>query len=79
MSSDELLDYLPQLLEALKHETFSTSPLARLLIQRSLASPRVAHSLYWLLTQALPGDTPQNSSFSPSGVGVRVSEVKVAR
>ena len=51
IGSDELVDYLPQLLEALKHETWSVSPLAKLLLQRSLQSPRVAHSLYWLLTQ----------------------------
>ena len=53
IGSDELVDYLPQLLEALKHETWSVSPLAKLLLQRSLQSPRVAHSLYWLLTQVL--------------------------
>ncbi len=38
--SDELLDYLPQLLEALKHETWAASPLTKLLLHRSLACPR---------------------------------------
>jgi len=59
LPSDELVDYLPQLVEAVKHETWSASPLSRLLIHRSLTSPRMAHSLYWLLTQALPGISPQ--------------------
>ena len=56
---DDLVDFLPQLLEALKHETWATSPLAKLLLKRSLVSPRLAHSLYWLLTQSLPGSSPQ--------------------
>jgi len=62
LASDELVDYLPQLVEAVKHETWSASPLSRLLIDRSLSSPRMAHSLYWLLTQALPGISPQLTS-----------------
>ena len=64
LQSDELLDFLPQLVEAVKHETWAASPLAFLLIQSSLASPRVAHNLYWLLTQALPGVSPQVSLLS---------------
>ncbi|GLH17055.1 Uncharacterized protein GBIM_21893, partial [Gryllus bimaculatus] len=62
MGSDELVDYLPQLVQALKHETWEASPLARFLLERSLTSPRVAHHLYWLLMQSLPGQCPQNSS-----------------
>jgi phosphatidylinositol-4-phosphate 3-kinase len=54
-----MIDYLPQLLEALKHETWTVSPLAKLLLQRAMTSPRVAHCFYWLLTQSLPGMTPQ--------------------
>ncbi|XP_054261584.1 phosphatidylinositol 4-phosphate 3-kinase C2 domain-containing subunit beta-like [Macrosteles quadrilineatus] len=75
LSSDELVDYLPQLVQALKHETYETSPLARLLLERALTSPRVAHHLYWLLTQALPGNSPQNSS----EVGVEDQSVCEAR
>ncbi|TRY73729.1 hypothetical protein TCAL_06692 [Tigriopus californicus] len=73
MTNDEIIDYLPQLLEALKHETWSNSPLACLLLERSLTSPRIAHYLYWYLTQSLPGNTPQNTSEE------RICEVRVAR
>ena len=73
---DDLVDFLPQLLEALKHETWATSPLASLLLSRSLMSPRLAHSLYWLLTQSLPGPSPQNTTIDPTEID---SSVKVAR
>jgi hypothetical protein len=59
LGSDELVDYLPQLVQALKHETWEASPLAYFLLERALTSPRVAHHLYWLLAQALPGEFPQ--------------------
>lgn len=59
LSCDELVDYLPQLLQALKHETYEASPLARFLLERALMSPKVAHHVYWLLNQALPGQSPQ--------------------
>ena len=60
-SNDDLVDYLPQLLQALKHDSYEASPLSCFLLGRSLDSPRVAHYLYWLLIQNLPGDCPQNS------------------
>ncbi|XP_054004897.1 phosphatidylinositol 4-phosphate 3-kinase C2 domain-containing subunit beta isoform X1 [Hylaeus anthracinus] len=60
LSNDELVDYLPQLLQALKHETYESSPLSRFLLERALLSSRVAHHIYWLLTQTLPGQSPQN-------------------
>lgn len=59
LGSDELVDYLPQLVQALKHETYDASPLASFLLERTLTSPRVAHHLYWLLVQSLPGSNPQ--------------------
>lgn len=61
---DELIDYLPQLVEALKLEPFDHSPLMIFLLERSLSSPHVAHTLYWLLVQQLPGPSPQNSDFA---------------
>eukprot|EP00092_Neocalanus_flemingeri_P001614 GFUD01001721.1.p1 GENE.GFUD01001721.1~~GFUD01001721.1.p1 ORF type:complete len:1837 (+),score=416.06 GFUD01001721.1:479-5989(+) len=78
LPSDELVDYLPQLVEAVKHETWSASALSKLLINRSLTSPRMAHSLYWLLTQALPGISPQNS-LENDGPREGMSHVAVAR
>lgn len=60
-SNDDLVDFLPQLLQALKHDSYEASPLSTFLLGRSLDSPRVAHYLYWLLIQNLPGDCPQNS------------------
>ncbi|XP_053679489.1 phosphatidylinositol 4-phosphate 3-kinase C2 domain-containing subunit beta [Anopheles nili] len=60
MPNDELVDYLPQLLQALKHDTYEGSPLAILLLRKSLESPRIAHHLYWLLLHSLPGEAPQN-------------------
>ncbi|XP_037050544.1 phosphatidylinositol 4-phosphate 3-kinase C2 domain-containing subunit alpha isoform X2 [Bradysia coprophila] len=61
MPNDQLVDYLPQLLQALKHDTYDGSPMAEFLLRRSLESPRIAHHLYWLLVHSLPGDSPQNS------------------
>nr|XP_006811760.1 PREDICTED: phosphatidylinositol 4-phosphate 3-kinase C2 domain-containing subunit beta-like [Saccoglossus kowalevskii] len=49
LSDDELCDYLPQLVQALKYENYHDSALARFLIERSLTSIRVAHYLYWHL------------------------------
>lgn len=62
MKNDQLVDFLPQLLQALKHDTYEASPMSHLLLARSLESPRVAHHLYWLLVHSLPGENPQNST-----------------
>uniref|UniRef100_A0A336MPB8 phosphatidylinositol 3-kinase n=1 Tax=Culicoides sonorensis TaxID=179676 RepID=A0A336MPB8_CULSO len=62
ISNDQLVDFLPQLLQALKHDTYEASPLARFLLSRALESPRVAHYLYWLLAHSLPGEAPQNEN-----------------
>ncbi|PNF36119.1 hypothetical protein B7P43_G10961, partial [Cryptotermes secundus] len=80
LGSDELVDYLPQLVQALKHETWEASPLAYFLLERALTSPRVAHHLYWLLAQALPGEFPQqNSSESAPEDDVGIGESRYHR
>ncbi|KAK9879212.1 hypothetical protein WA026_004058 [Henosepilachna vigintioctopunctata] len=61
LSTDALVDYLPQLVVALKFETYDNSTLAEFLLDRSLRSPRFAHYLFWLLSHNLPGSLPQNS------------------
>lgn len=61
MTDEELIDYLPQLIQALKFDCYDSSPLSSFLLARGLQSPRVAHYLYWLLSQNLPGDCPQNN------------------
>lgn len=59
LTNDELVDYLPQLVVALRHETYENSSLAQFLLDRSLRSPRFGHHLFWLLCHSVPGDSPQ--------------------
>ncbi|XP_075993842.1 phosphatidylinositol 4-phosphate 3-kinase C2 domain-containing subunit beta isoform X2 [Genypterus blacodes] len=59
MSDSELLDFLPQLVQALKYECYLDSSLVRFLLRRGIRDVRVAHALFWLLKDAL-----QDSQFS---------------
>ncbi|KRT80159.1 C2 domain containing protein [Oryctes borbonicus] len=63
LTSDELVDFLPQLVVALRHETYEDSPLSAFLLRRALQSLRVAHHLFWLLSHNLPGVTPQECKY----------------
>ena len=68
MGSDELCEYLPQLVQALKHETYLLNPLASFLMERALMSPTLAHRLYWLLMTSHPQgecETPLDTRFYP--------------
>ncbi|XP_077994374.1 phosphatidylinositol 4-phosphate 3-kinase C2 domain-containing subunit beta-like [Glandiceps talaboti] len=53
LADDELCDYLPQLVQALKYENYHDSALARFLLERALTSVRIAHFLYWHLKDNL--------------------------
>lgn len=64
MTDEELIDYLPQLTQSLKFDCYDSSPMSCFLLGRALQSPKVAHYLYWLLIQNLPGDCQFNSDSS---------------
>ncbi|KAJ8249138.1 hypothetical protein GJAV_G00231570 [Gymnothorax javanicus] len=59
-SDDELMDYLPQLVQALKFECHLKNALVMFLLSRALGSITIAHRLYWLLRDAV-----QDPCFSP--------------
>ena len=47
MSDDDFFDFLPQLIQALKFESYHTSALAKLIAEKSIQNPRIAHQTYW--------------------------------
>ncbi|XP_063153608.1 phosphatidylinositol 4-phosphate 3-kinase C2 domain-containing subunit beta isoform X2 [Candoia aspera] len=53
ISDAELLDYLPQLVQALKYECYLDSPLVRFLMKRAICDLRITHYFFWLLKDGL--------------------------
>ncbi|KAG8589413.1 hypothetical protein GDO81_006382 [Engystomops pustulosus] len=53
ISDAELLDYLPQLVQALKYECYLDSPLVRFLLKRAICDLRITHYFFWLLKDCL--------------------------
>ena len=47
LRDDDLCDFLPQLVQSLRHDCFEACPMASLLLSRAVRSPRIAHHLYW--------------------------------
>ncbi|XP_068133471.1 phosphatidylinositol 3-kinase C2 domain-containing subunit gamma [Hyperolius riggenbachi] len=52
LSDDELIGFLPQLVQAVKFDWHLHSTLVKLLLRRSLQSIQIAHRLFWLITDA---------------------------
>ncbi|XP_014457801.2 phosphatidylinositol 4-phosphate 3-kinase C2 domain-containing subunit alpha isoform X1 [Alligator mississippiensis] len=53
ISDDELADFLPQFVQALKYETYLDNTLVRFILARALGNIQIAHYLYWLLKDTL--------------------------
>ncbi|KAK7093898.1 phosphatidylinositol 4,5-bisphosphate 3-kinase catalytic subunit delta isoform-like [Littorina saxatilis] len=49
LGNDELSQYLLQLVQALKYETYLNCPLAKFLLTRALKNQHLGHKLFWLL------------------------------
>ncbi|KFU85678.1 Phosphatidylinositol 4-phosphate 3-kinase C2 domain-containing subunit beta, partial [Chaetura pelagica] len=47
ISDNELLDYLPQLVQALKYECYLDSPLVRFLMKRAICDLKITHYFFW--------------------------------
>ncbi|CAG5957551.1 unnamed protein product [Menidia menidia] len=56
-SDDELADYLPQLVQALKFDCHLKNALVMFLLSRAQGNVRIAHYLYWLLKDAVQDPT----------------------
>ncbi|KAM4573740.1 phosphatidylinositol 4-phosphate 3-kinase C2 domain-containing subunit alpha [Odontesthes bonariensis] len=56
-SDDELADYLPQLVQALKFECHLKNALVVFLLSRAQGNINIAHYLYWLLKDAVQDPT----------------------
>ncbi|OWF36539.1 Phosphatidylinositol 4-phosphate 3-kinase C2 domain-containing subunit alpha [Mizuhopecten yessoensis] len=57
MATDDLIEFIPQLIQALKYESYHASDLSRLLLEQSCKSIRFAHKFFWLLKGAAQDST----------------------
>ncbi|KAJ7998180.1 hypothetical protein DPEC_G00219920 [Dallia pectoralis] len=85
-SDDELADYLPQLVQALKFECHLKNALGMFLLSRAQGNINIAHYLYWLLRDAVqdPGfgrryDQVLGALLCLCGAGLRAELDKQAR
>ncbi|RWS31604.1 phosphatidylinositol 4-phosphate 3-kinase C2 domain-containing subunit alpha-like protein [Leptotrombidium deliense] len=51
LKPDELIDYLPQLVQVLRYDFCQDSPLLWFLLEKAYCNVRLAHKLYWLLKE----------------------------
>ncbi|XP_015239976.1 PREDICTED: phosphatidylinositol 4-phosphate 3-kinase C2 domain-containing subunit alpha [Cyprinodon variegatus] len=56
-SDDELADYLPQLVQAIKFECHLNNALVMFMLSRAQGNINIAHYLYWLLKDAVQDST----------------------
>lgn len=49
LPDDDLCDFLPQLVQSIRHDCYEASAMAQLLLTRAFTSPRIAHHLYWYM------------------------------
>ncbi|XP_069062280.1 phosphatidylinositol 4,5-bisphosphate 3-kinase catalytic subunit gamma isoform-like isoform X1 [Pleurodeles waltl] len=64
LSTEELLRYLLQLVQALKFEAYHDSALARFLIRRALRSKRLGHYFFWYLRSEISGSPCYHDRFA---------------
>jgi len=47
LSSDDLFDLLPQLVQVIKYDWYGFLGTTKFLLQQAVKSPRIAHMLFW--------------------------------
>ncbi|KAJ6220646.1 hypothetical protein RDWZM_006458 [Blomia tropicalis] len=57
LSHDDLSQYLLQIVQALKHESYIYNDLVRFLLERALENQRIGHTLFWLLRSEMHDPT----------------------
>lgn len=47
LSSDDLFDILPQLIQVIKYDWYGFPGTTKFLLKQAVRSPRIAHMLFW--------------------------------